>query len=139
MDPDNENTFREYVIPSDHRETQRPKAAIMKALGCCGFCADATFAVKLALEEALANAVKHGNAGDPAKRITIRYAVNNEKAVVIVRDEGSGFLPDAVPDPTAPERLALPNGRGIMLMRAYVDEIRYRDRGREVYFMKRRE
>ena len=138
INPDNEATFCECVVKSDLRETCVPKQSIMKELERCRYNDDAVFAVQLALEEALANAVKHGNRNDAAKSITIRYAVNEEKAVVVVRDEGGGFLPEDVPDCTSPDRLPLPNGRGIMLIRAYMDEVCFRDRGREVYFVKRR-
>jgi serine/threonine-protein kinase RsbW len=86
----------------------------------------------------LTNAVKHGNAYDPEKKVTVRYAVTPETLVVIVRDEGPGFIPAAVPDPTSPERLSVPSGRGIMLLRAYMDEVEYRDKGREVRFAKHR-
>ena len=138
VDPDNEATFRVCVIKSDPCETATPKQAILLELKCCRFCEDAIFAVKLALEEALINAVKHGNRGDPSKNVTIRYAVTPEKAVIIVRDEGPGFLPEEIPDPTDPDRLPLPSGRGIMLMRSYMDEVAFRDQGREVYFVKHR-
>src|SRR3990172_7090313 len=138
VNPDNEATFTVCVVKSDLRETCVPKQAIMKELERCRYGDDAVFAVQLALEEALANAVKHGNRNDAAKCITVRYAVNMDKAVVVVRDEGGGFLPDEIPDCTSPDRLPLPNGRGIMLIRAYTDEVCYRDHGREVYFVKRR-
>ncbi len=138
VDPNNEATFHEHVICSDSREINLPKEAVLDELKRCAFCEDAIFAVKLALEEALCNAVKHGNQGDPTKKVTIRYAVSIEKVVVIVRDEGEGFSPTTVPDPTTPERLPIPSGRGIMLIRAYMDEVRYRDKGRELFFMKRR-
>ncbi len=138
VDPDNETTFRCCVIHSDQHETEAPKQAIIEELKRCHFCDSAIFAVKLALEEALTNAVRHGNRGDPTKTVTVRYAVTPEKAVVLVRDEGGGFTPEDIPDPTTPERLPLPSGRGIMLMRAYMDEVHYRDNGREVYFVKRR-
>lgn len=137
-DPDNEDTFDVCVIPSDLRKTHIPKQAVLKELERFRYCNDATFAIKLAMEEALINAVKHGNQSDPSKPITVRYAVTSEKAVIIVRDEGTGFEPDKTPDPTTPERLPLPSGRGIMLIRSYMDEVRYRDQGREVYLMKRR-
>jgi len=139
VDPDNEATFEVCVIPSDLRETRIPKGAILEQLQRHRFSAHAIFGIKLALEEALTNAVKHGNRCDPAKPVTVRYAVTDEKIVVIVRDEGCGFEPDKTPDPTVPERLPLPNGRGIMLIRAYMDEVYYRDHGREIYFMKRRD
>ncbi len=136
--PDNEAAFIECVVKSDLRETCVPKQAIIEALERCQYSDDAVFAVKLALEEALTNAVKHGNRNDAAKSITVRYAVNGEKAVVVVRDEGGGFVLEEIPDCTADHRLGLPNGRGIMLIRAYMDEVCYRDQGREVCFIKRR-
>jgi serine/threonine-protein kinase RsbW len=138
VDPDNEATFHVCVIKSDQRETEIPKKAILQELDRCRFGADAQFAIKLALEEALTNAVKHGNACDPSKDITVRYAVTPEKAVFVVRDEGGGFIPEQILDPTTPERLPLPEGRGIMLMRAYMDEVIFRDHGREVYFAQQR-
>ncbi len=138
VDPDNEATFHVCVIKSDQRETEIPKKAILKEVQHCRFCAEAQFAIKLALEEALTNAIKHGNQCDRSKSIIVRYAVTPQKAVVIVRDEGGGFLPDDIPDPTTPDRLPLPDGRGIMLLRAYMDEVVYRDNGREVYFVKNR-
>ncbi len=138
VDPDNEATYQVCVIPSDLHQTHIPKRAIQEELKSRGFSVEEMFGVKLALEEALTNAVKHGNADDHSKHVTIRYAITTEKAIIIVRDEGTGFEPDHVPDCTAPERLPIPYGRGIMLMRAYMDEVCYRDNGREVYFVKRR-
>ncbi len=138
VDPQDEATFSVCVINSDLEEVDIPKRAILDEVRRCRFCEDATFAIKLALEEALTNAVKHGNCCDPSKKVTVRYAVTEEMAIVIVRDEGPGFIPEEVPDPTVPTRLPVPSGRGIMLLRAYMDKVEYRDHGREVYFMKRR-
>ncbi len=134
--PDNEATFREITIPSTLHDAKTPEQEILKDVEHCGYCQDARFAIKLALEEAMTNAVKHGNAGDQSKQICIRYAVNAERAVIIIRDDGPGFLPGEVPDPTSPDRLSLPTGRGIMLMRAYMDEVQYRKDGAEVYLVK---
>jgi serine/threonine-protein kinase RsbW len=136
-DPDNEATFREFRIPSTLRCCKEPETAILEELRRHQFAEDAIFAIKLALEEAMTNAVKHGNSNDQSKNVTVRYGINAEKAVVVVRDEGCGFCPEEIPDPTAPDRLPLPNGRGIMLMRAYMDDVHYRAGGCEVYFMKR--
>ncbi len=136
-DPNNEATFREIRVPSTLKCCKEPEAALMSDLQSHNFGQDAIFAIKLAYEEAMTNAVKHGNCNDQNKSVTVRFAVDDQKAVVVVRDEGCGFSPDQVPDPTSPERLPLPNGRGIMLMRAYMDEVYYRAGGREVYFMKR--
>lgn len=138
VDPDNESTFEVCVIGSDPQQSCIPKSRILDELRRCAFPEEAIFAVRLALEEALCNAFNHGNQQDSSKPVTVRFAVTTEKAVIIVRDEGAGFSPAEVPDPTDPDRLPLPNGRGIMLMRAYMDEVEYRDNGREVCFVKHR-
>lgn len=138
VDPDNEATFKVIEIPSTLKATREPQETVLKEAEDCGFCGDTLFAIKLALEEAMSNAVKHGNKCDPAKRVTIRYAVTDERLAVVVADEGGGFSPESVPDPTTRDRLPLPNGRGIMLMRAYMDVVEYRNNGAEVYMMKRK-
>lgn len=138
IDADNETDFEVQVVKNDLRSIIPPKEVILSDLERHGYSECEIFAIKLALEEALTNAVKHGNANDPAKHVTVRFSVTPEKAIVIVRDEGEGFMPEEVPDCTCAERLPVPSGRGIMLMKAYMDKICYRDKGREVYFMKRR-
>lgn len=139
VDPNNESTFHVCVIKSKQSETKIPKKAIFQQLAQHQFSDKVQFAIKLALEEALTNAVKHGNAEDPTKCITIRFAITGEKAVFIIRDEGQGFVPDHIPDPTTPDRLQNPCGRGIMLIRAYMDKVQFRDDGREIYFEKCRQ
>ena len=138
VDSDNEDAFEVCVIQSDLREACTPKQAILRKLEQCQYGTEATFAVKLALEEALSNAVKHGNRNDQSKRITVRFAVNADRAVIIIRDEGRGFEPRSVPDCRQPDRLPIPNGRGIMLIRSYMDEVEFRDNGREICCVKYR-
>lgn len=138
VDPNNEATYKECVISSDLSETCIPRQVIVDELNRCCFKEEDSFAIKLALEEALVNAVKHGNTCDPTKKVTIRYAITADEAVIVVRDEGEGFEPDRIPDPTTPDRLPLPYGRGIMLMRSYMDNVEFRDEGREVCFIKKR-
>lgn len=138
-DPDNEATFVEHVIRSDLAETAGPREAILAEMMRLGYAEPARFAAKLSLEEALTNAVKHGNQCSPGTNVTVRYAVAHDKTVIIVRDEGPGFIPEAVPDCTDAEHLNVPNGRGILLMNAYMDEVCYRDHGREVYLVKLRD
>ncbi len=137
-DPDNEATYHVQIIKSDIQEIRIPQAVILKELQAHSFSSDAIFGIKLALEEALANAVCHGNSADDAKDVTVRFAINADKAIIIIRDEGPGFEPDDIPDPTTPARLRVPCGRGIMLIKAYMDEVKYRDQGREVYLVKYR-
>src|SRR5262249_13351544 len=78
------------------------------------------FAVKLGREEAISNALKHGNRRDPAKRARIRYQVTADRVVAHVADEGAGFDPAAVPDPVPVEYRERPYRRGLFLMRAYM-------------------
>jgi serine/threonine-protein kinase RsbW len=139
VDPDNEKTFKTATFPADLREARVVADGIIQDIERADYTVGAMFAIKLALEEALTNAIKHGDRNDADKQVTVRYAVSPAKCVIIIRDQGQGFNPDAVPDCTRTDRLALPNGRGIMLMRAYMDEVAYRCRGTEIYLMKRNE
>ena len=85
----------------------------------------ARFAIRLCMEEAIVNAFRHGNRGAPGKVVQFRCDINHERAEFEVRDEGEGFDPSGVPDPTADENLEIPSGRGLMLMRAYMSEVEH--------------
>lgn len=126
------------VIASDLHAARRLEDRIIAETDALGYGQQCAFAIRLALEEAMVNAHKHGNRNDPNKRIIINYDVNARQTVIRIRDEGGGFDPNLVPDPTAPDRVSLPNGRGIMLMRAYVDQVAFNDRGNEVQLVKER-
>ena len=139
LDPDIEASLKVIEIDSTLEAAKGPERIILGEVDRCGYCEDASFAIKLALEEAMTNAIKHGNRNDPTKRITIRYSITPDQVVILVRDQGAGFQPVAVPDPTHPDRLPLPTGRGIMLMRAYMTEVYYREGGTEVCLIKRNE
>jgi serine/threonine-protein kinase RsbW len=110
--------------------------AVAGAMTGLGFPDQDTFGVRLALEEALVNAVTHGHGNDPTKRVVVRYQVVPEYALVEVEDQGPGFDPLQVPDPTAPENLERPGGRGLLLMRAYASWIRHNERGNSVTLCK---
>jgi serine/threonine-protein kinase RsbW len=94
------------------------------------------YAVRLAVDEALVNAIRHGNRFDPQKRVTIRSWLSDELLRVEVQDQGAGFDPAAVPDPTAADRIDLPHGRGLMLMRAFMSRVSFGDGGRLVIMEK---
>jgi len=94
--------------------------------------------VGLALEEAVVNGLRHGNRGDPAKQVRVRYRVTAGAVLAEVEDEGRGFDPALVPDPTLPENLDRPSGRGLFMMRHYLDQVRYCGRGNRVVLYKRR-
>ena len=96
--------------------------------------------VDLAVREAVANAIKHGNRLEPDKRVEIDLELTEAELVVRVRDEGEGFDPGTLSDPLAPENRLRPNGRGIFYMQKFMDEIDYDfqpGRGTEVTLRKR--
>jgi serine/threonine-protein kinase RsbW len=81
------------------------------------------FAVRLATEEALANAVRHGHGGDPSLSLRVEAEVSPQSVMVSVQDAGPGFDPASVPDPTADENLTIASGRGLALIRAFMTEV----------------
>ena len=87
------------------------------------------FAVHVALEEAILNAIKHGNQHDPVKWVTVRYEVNSSRVLAEDEDQGAGFNPGQVPDPTAPDNLELPSGRGLLVMRNFMTWVRFNEVG----------
>jgi len=94
------------------------------------------FAIKLALEEALVNAVKHGNKLDPAKKVQVQYRAGPQRLDVVVEDQGEGFNPSALPNPTDDCNLEACSGRGILLMRAYMSSVVYSPAGNKVTLTK---
>jgi len=97
------------------------------------------FAMRLALEEAVVNAVRHGNRDDPARRVIVSFLVGPERVLIDVHDEGDGFDPRTVPDPLAAENLERSSGRGLHLMRTYMTWVRFNARGNCVTMCKARE
>lgn len=126
------------VIPCDPADARHLQEDIEQQLLAHKFTDHEIFSIKLAVEEALANAMKHGNRMDPAKHLRVAYRVNSERFDILVGDEGCGFNPAAVPDPTAEENLERPCGRGLMLMRHYMTGVVWNDCGNCVSMYKLR-
>jgi serine/threonine-protein kinase RsbW len=126
------------VIRSDPAEARRVQEEIARRLKACQYSEHEVFSIKLAVEEALVNAMKHGNRMDPAKRVRVAYRVSPERFDVLIADEGPGFNPASVPDPTATENLERPGGRGLMLMRHYMNEVSFNACGNSVCMSKLR-
>ena len=135
------STTQQYneTIPSDLSEAERIQETIVGMLEALEFPARDVFGMRLALEEAIVNAIKHGNGMDPDKSIRVSVAVDDEKVLVEIEDEGTGFDPTDVPDPTCEENLEQPGGRGIMLMKAFMSSVEYNDAGNLVRLEKLRE
>jgi len=128
---------KSWTIPSTNAAAAQVQQQIVDAIQNFGYKREAVFAVRLALDEALVNAVKHGNRGDESKKVKIEFNINDERLVVAIADEGKGFVPEQLPDPTAEENLSRPNGRGVMLMRAYMTDVQFNDAGNQVILTKR--
>lgn len=128
----------EEIIPSDTAAGQSVQERIIQLIEAMRYDERDVFGVRLAIEEALVNAIKHGNRMDPSKtvRITCRVALHTIR--IEIEDQGEGFQPEEVPDPTADENLERPCGRGIMLMRAFMSSIAYNESGNRVILEKHR-
>jgi serine/threonine-protein kinase RsbW len=128
----------EIRIPSSTTEGQKVQERIISRLEQIGFPPRGIFGVRLALEEALVNAIKHGNGLDPNKEVFVTCQISNDKVRVVIEDQGPGFRVQDVPDPTEDENLEKPGGRGIMLMRAFLSVVEYNERGNRVVLEKHR-
>jgi len=128
----------EVTIPSDPAEARRVQEAIEEELRAHQFTDHDIFGIRLELEEALVNAIKHGNQLDRNKSVRVTYRVVPERFDILIADEGTGFDPSDVPDPTAVENLERPCGRGLMLMRHYMTDVAFNDRGNSVTMYKLR-
>ena len=98
---------------------QRIQNLFQDKLKSCSFSEKVIYGIRLAVEEALVNAIKHGNQMDRKKAVRIRYTINPQHFLIEIEDQGPGFRPDEVPDPTSPENLERPCGRGLLLMRVH--------------------
>ncbi|MCC5821727.1 MAG: ATP-binding protein [Phycisphaerales bacterium] len=133
-------TGHDTAIPGSTRvELRRDRAEIdglieriLSLAEARGFEDGARFAIRLALEEAITNAFEHGHQGMNDQTITVEYLVLPDTVDIAVEDRGPGFDPARLPDPTTTENLAKPSGRGVMLMRAYMTEVRFNTAGNRV-------
>ena len=112
-----------------NQEIEGAQVSIAEILARLHYSEAAIFAVRLSLEEAMMNGFRHGNLADPSKSVEVRWRIDSNSANFHVIDEGEGFDPEAVPDPTLDENLEIPSGRGLMLIRAYMSDARYHDPG----------
>ena len=94
------------------------------------------FSIHLALEEALMNAIKHGNQRDVSKKVQVTGIVSKSQFEITVRDEGKGFVRAEVPDPTDDGNVEKTSGRGLMLMEFYMSKVKYNDTGNQIRMLK---
>lgn len=123
---------------SYYEEMDEVAAKILKEMDDKGYSDDAIRKMKLTITELLANAIGHGNNDDHTRKVTIGHVVDVEAVVVGIMDEGEGFNPDDVPDPTLPENLTKDHGRGLYIVKNYTDEMTFNTKGNRVRIKKYR-
>lgn len=126
------------LLSHSPEEIRRAEKALLDAVAGAGYAESSAFAIRLALEEALYNAFRHGHRELPNEKVRLAWRVDPAQVTIRIEDKGPGFKPEALPDPTTFERLELPHGRGVMLIRAYMAEVRYSPRGNEVTMVYRK-
>jgi serine/threonine-protein kinase RsbW len=126
----------EAVVPSDTSRAKHLIEAILNIASAHDFGEHDTFGIHLSLEEALMNAMKHGNRLDVTKYVTLVCIVSEGMMVLRITDEGTGFNPDGVADCLAEENLDKPNGRGLKLIQHFMSEVRWNETGNEIEMRK---
>jgi serine/threonine-protein kinase RsbW len=115
----------EINLPTRIESVEEAAQAAEKFASDNGFGEEVRFAIDMAMREAVANAVKHGNKLDETKRVEITFESSTEGFEVMIRDFGKGFSVEEVPDPTNPENLLKADGRGILFMRSFMDTVEW--------------
>jgi serine/threonine-protein kinase RsbW len=120
------NTSVKLVLSSDTKLVDLVHAASESMAGVAGLEADEALNLGLAVREAVINAILHGNGQDPARQVTVTLTARWDKLVARVSDQGGGFDPEQTPDPRNGANLLRETGRGLLLMQAFVDSVRFR-------------
>lgn len=132
--------IREIQLPSRIESVEEAATAADEFAKSCGCDDEFIYAIDLAIRESVANAVKHGNKFDESKEVNVRFEDDADELSITVRDFGVGFRVEDIPDPTDPENLLKTNGRGILFMNSFMDEVSWSnpaDGGLEVRMVKK--
>jgi serine/threonine-protein kinase RsbW len=120
-------------LPTDVRSIEHAVEYVMRRChGCDEQARRLDFNFRIGLTEALSNAMLYGNSRDPSKRVLVEVALHGGRLEARITDQGAGFDPTVIPDPTSPENLERPCGRGLFLMRQLLDEVTFNDQGNQV-------
>ena len=132
------NSYNEIAVQSSLEKVRDVEGKILESAEEYGFNSADMFAIRLCLEEALTNAVRHGNNSDQSKSVKVKYRFVDKALDVYVEDQGAGFNPEAVPDPRCEQNICKPGGRGLLLMKSYMDCVEYVGKGNIVHMIKKR-
>jgi serine/threonine-protein kinase RsbW len=120
-------------LPNDIRSIEHAVEYVTRRCSdCCEYAHRLNLNFRVGLTEALSNAMLYGNNSDPEKRVRVEVTIRVEEVTVRVTDQGLGFDPTTVPDPTLPGNISKSGGRGIFLMKALMDEVQFNERGNSV-------
>lgn len=125
-----------FEIPSDPEYIKYASSKLIGALKGLKLSDETLFDIKLSLEEAVINAMKHGNGFDKSLPVVITYDFSGGRLEVTVRDQGKGFDHSATPDPRSKTNILKHGGRGVFLIRNLMDEVEYNDSGNEIKMIK---
>lgn len=126
-------------VANDRDEIDRTASMILGRLESLGYSKASEFAIKLAFEEAITNAFKHGHRSlEHGQTVEVDYELDSEAVTIAIEDHGPGFTVDDVPDPTLDENLTIPSGRGLMLIRSYMTEVRHNEAGNRIVMVYRK-
>lgn len=128
-----------YALDSSLESVNQAEESALQFAKKTGFNEDDVQRISMAVREGVVNAVLHGNQYDPNKKVRISFETSNNALVIRIADEGPGLDPGSIPDPLAPENLLKTSGRGIFLIRAFMDEVQFKslNPGTEITLIKR--
>lgn len=116
-----------YTLDSTLESVNKVEQTALQIATKAGFDQDSCDSIGLAVREAAVNAVLHGNQYDPNKKVNVSYEMQGDSFVIKVADQGKGLKDEMIPDPLSPENLMKQSGRGIFLIRSFMDEVRIRE------------
>jgi serine/threonine-protein kinase RsbW len=116
-----------YTLDSTLESVNRAESKALEMAARGGFNEDSQQNIAMAVREAAVNAVLHGNAYDPQKKFVVAYEITPQALVITITDQGRGLDPENIPDPLSPDNLMKNSGRGIFLIRAFMDEVTIRN------------
>lgn len=130
-----ERQFDKLILQSSFDEIDRLQSYLENLQDSAGFSEEQFAKIQLALNEAVTNAIVHGNKEDDSKQVRINARLENDELYISVKDEGPGFDPDSLPDPLDEENLLKESGRGVFLIKQYADRVNFTEEGTKLTMM----